>query len=479
MPGRPISRASYTGYTDSVNSPDKANRIAAWIEEHRDEMIAALREQLRIPSKEGPPSEGAPFGAECRRALDHALAVAQSGGLRTRDLGGYAGHAEFGDGKELVMALGHLDVVPEGEGWKFDPYGAQIDDGYIYARGAVDDKGPTYAALFAARAIKELGLPIRRRVRVVFGCNEESGFRCVKHYFEQEEAPTYGFAPDAEWPLIYAEKGVANITFSQRLEQGSVLRIASLQSGERPNIVPDRAVAVLVGSDTDIQVAARKLAEYWDRNVTASLRPDGICVEAVGKAAHASTPFLGDSAATRILRALHSLELPNDGPWVEALFRASDPAGTGLGIHGRDEIVGDLTSNLGILRLQDGVVTALFNIRYPVEWSGDSLIERVSHFVQASGFQVETLTDSKPLHMPLDREPVRSILAVLEEEFGEPQTPKTLGGGTYARAVPNTVAVGTHWPGDGVAHEPNERYAISSYLRAAKVYARILLQLAG
>ncbi|GMV36636.1 MAG: peptidase M20 [Fimbriimonadales bacterium] len=462
-----------------MNQPESAARISSWIEAHRDEMVAALREQLRIPSKEGPPAEGAPFGAECRKALDLALAMAAEAGFRTRNLDGYAGHAEFGDGSEMVMALGHLDVVPEGEGWKFDPYGAEVADGYIYARGAVDDKGPTYAAFFAARAIKELGLPIRRRIRIVFGCNEESGFRCVKHYFEHEEAPTLGFAPDAEWPLIYAEKGVANLTISRRVEQGSGLRIASLEGGERPNIVPDRARATLTGPEPDLRGASDRLAEYWDRNVTAVLSDGELQVTAIGKAAHASTPFLGDNAASRLLRALRTLELPSDGQWVDALFRASDPAGAGLGIHGRDEIVGDLTSNLGILRVRGGVVTALFNIRYPVEWRGDRLLERVGSFLHASGFEIDELTDSKPLHVPVDQEPVRSILAVLEEEFGEAQRPGTMGGGTYARAVPNTVAVGTCWPGDGVAHEPNERYAISSYLRATAIYARILLRLAS
>lgn len=462
-----------------MNDAQAAARIGAWIDAHRDEMLSALREQLRIPSKEGPPGEGAPFGLECRRALDLALSMADAAGFRTRNLDGYAGHAEIGEGRELVMALGHLDVVPEGEGWKFDPYGAEISDGYVYGRGAVDDKGPTYAAFFAVRAIQELELPIRRRIRVVFGCNEESGFRCVKHYLEHEETPTLGFAPDAEWPLIYAEKGVANLTVSRRLEQGSGLRIAYMEGGERPNIVPDRASATLTGPEAELHVAAAKLAEYWDRNVSASREAHWLRVTAVGKAAHASTPYLGDNAVSRLLRALRTLELPTDADWVEALFRASDAGGVGLGIHGRDEIAGDLTSNLGILRLKDGILSVLFNIRYPVEWTSETLRERVGPFLRECGFALEALTDSRPLHVPVDREPVRSILEVLEQEFGEPQTPKTMGGGTYARAVPNTVAVGTCWPGDGVAHEPNERYAINSYLRAASIYARILLRLAG
>ena len=190
-------------------------------------MISALQEQLRIPSKEGAPVPDAPFGPECRRALDLALDLARNAGFETMDLDGYAGHAEFGEGAEVVMALGHLDVVPEGDGWKHDPYGAVIEDGYIYARGAADDKGPAYAAFYAARALKECGVALSRRIRVVFGCNEESGFRCAKHYFSHQEQPTYGFVPDAEWPLVYAEKGIGNLKLTKDIPASNGLRVVS------------------------------------------------------------------------------------------------------------------------------------------------------------------------------------------------------------------------------------------------------------
>lgn len=460
-------------------SNDVIASLQQWIEDHKDEMVTKLQEQLRIPSKEDTPSTDAPFGEECRRALDTALDMAAVDGFQTKNLEGYAGHAEFGEGTEMVMALGHLDVVPEGHGWEYPPYGAEIHDGYIYARGSTDDKGPSYAAYFAARAIKELGLPIKRRVRIVFGCNEESGFKCVEHYFAHEDAPTYGFAPDAGWPLIYAEKGIANVTLSKDLVTQDSLHVKHMASGERPNIVPGHAVAVLTGPPEDVAWAVDRLTNYWDKNVSFNRDGNEITVTAVGKTAHGAMPWMGDSAVVRVLRVFKDLELAECKDWVDAAFEAIHPSGVGLNVHGADEVAGELTSNLGLFNIENRKLQMLFNLRYPVTWDMDDVLKRNAEMRERTGFQLAEHTDSKPLHIPLDREPVKTILAVVREELGEPNMePGTMGGGTYARAVPNTVAIGTCWPGDGPAHEPDERIAISSYIRAAKIYAHILYRLA-
>ncbi len=442
-------------------------------------MVKALQDQLRIPSKEADPAPGAPFGPECRRALDHALSLAEKAGFRTKNLDGYAGHAEFGEGPEMVMALCHLDVVPEGDGWKYDPYGATIDDGYIYARGAGDDKGPSFAAYFAACALKETGVPIKRRVRIVFGCNEESGFRCVKHYFEHEEAPTYGFAPDAGFPLIYAEKGIANLTLTMKQPIAEGLKLVSGEAGSRPNIVPQYASATLTGADKDLDKAMEVLGECWDKNITYSRAGDQITIKAQGKPAHGAAPFCGDSAVNRLFRVLTDLPLAGGSDWIDPIYATGDTGGVGLGIHGRDEVAGELTSNWGLLSIHDGVIEALYNIRYPVEWTGDMLLEKNAKMREKHGWELKEFSDSKPLFVPLDREPVKTILSVCKDEGIEKLEPGTMGGGTYARAVPNTVAIGAGFPGDGPGHEANERIAIASYIRLSKIYAHILYRLAS
>lgn len=459
--------------------------LRAWIEEHRDQMVEALRGVLRIPSVQEPASgPGAPFGGPVREALDYTLALCERLGFRTRDVEGYAGHAEFGEGVEMVAALGHLDVVPEGSGWTHPPYGAEIADGAIYARGAADDKGPTYAALFAAKALMESGLPLRRRVRVIFGLNEESGFACVRHYWGPagEERPVLAFTPDAEFPLVYAEKGIVNLTLRhERAPAGDGLRVAELHGGLRPNMVPDRALARLTGSPQALYAATATLAGWWHRYVTVTPTEGAIEVRAVGRSAHGSLPHDGDNAVVRLARALEKLSLPDDRPWIEWLVRTGDPDGSGLGIEGCDDVVGALTSNLGLARVDADAVTATYNVRYPVRWSGAEVLQRLAPTLTGSDWSLAESTDSPPLHGPLDEEPARTLLDVYRRLTGDTESlPQTMGGGTYARATPHAVAFGAAFPGgaDGPPHEPDERFSIEPYIRAAVIYAHALHELA-
>lgn len=456
-----------------------------WIDNHADEIVSALQGVLRIPSVEAGPAPGAPFGQPVREALNYTLELCRRLGFRTRDVDGYAGHAEFGQGTEMVAAIGHLDVVPEGDRWQHDPYGAEIEDGFIYARGSSDDKGPTYAALFAAKALMDSGLPLSRRVRVIFGCNEESGFACVHHYWEvaREEKPVYAFTPDARFPLIYAEKGIANLVLEKDLPRGeAALRIVRASGGLRPNMVPDHAEAALAGTPAALHIAADRLSEYWDRNVTFSRTAEGISVTAIGKSAHGSTPAIGDNAVARLSRALATLDLPEQDVWLQFAACTVDPTGWQLGIAQEDATAGPLTSNLGVLEYTpDHRVRLTYNVRYPVTWNGQALLEANRTVREKHGWSIAEFNDQPPLYVPLDQEPVKTLLRVYREETGDiVSEPGTMGGGTYARAIPHAVAYGAGFPDsqDGPAHEPDERFAIETLLSAAKIYAHALYALA-
>ena len=170
------------------------------------QLLACLQENLCIPSVQGDAEEGAPYGLEVRRSLDHVLAAAEKLGFRTENVDNHLGWCEYGQGEEMVAVLGHLDVVPAGDGWSFDPWGGEIRDGRIFGRGTMDDKGPSIAALFALAALRDSGLPIKRRIRLLFGCNEETGSADVKYYLAKGgEVPVMGFTPDGEYPVINGE----------------------------------------------------------------------------------------------------------------------------------------------------------------------------------------------------------------------------------------------------------------------------------
>ncbi len=461
-----------------VAKPEPVLKAQSWLLEHQDDLVEDLRGLLRIPSIEGDPAPGAPFGKAVREALDYVLALGNRWGFRTKDVDGYAGHAEIGEGEEVVMAIGHLDVVPVGEGWRHDPFGAELENGYVYARGAEDDKGPTMAVFYAVRALWETRAPLPCRLRVVFGCNEESGFRCVKRYFQVEEPPTYGITPDGEWPLVYAEKGIANITFRVGLPGGR-LSLVGLEAGTRPNVVPEEARMVLRCAEDYFEEAVCLAKDYWDRNVKFTFEEPHIEVRATGWSAHGSTPFLGDNALERVLRAAYAMAPPEDQRTYERFLAMAHPSGVGLGLHGRDDISSDLTANLAIASADGGTATLVVNVRYPVTWKGEEVRAKCERYLRENFPMAEIVefTDNPPLYFPVDEEPVRTILRVYQQETGEEGTPRVMGGGTYARAIPNTVAVGTGWEGDGPAHQRDERMSLEHLGKMARIYAHILYAL--
>lgn len=459
---------------------EAVRKVQEWLAAHENDLIEDTRAMLRIASLESEAQPNAPFGPGNREALDLALKLANEWGFTTKDLEGYGAWGEIGQGENMVLTMGHLDVVPVNEsGWKHEPFGAEIDGEYIYARGACDDKGPTMASFYALRAIKECNIELPTRLRIFFGCNEESGFKCVERYRKTEEVPVLGVAPDSGWPLYYAEKGIANLFVSWPLAGGK-LQLLQINGGQRPNIVIDKCDGAVRVDPSIRKEIEEKLADNWDRNISYVWEGDTLRVFAVGKAAHGATPFLGDSAATRLLRFFLSLAPTESKDYYEELFMATHCAGVGLGIHGSDDVSEDLTSNLGIISTKDGRVHGLFNVRRPVTWPASLLEEKVNKFfaITSNGGRLDSIDSSEPLYFPLDHVLTKTIVDVYRKETGDMKEPGTMGGGTYARAVPNCVSIGTGWDGDGPAHENDERIKVSHLLKMAKIYAHLFLRLA-
>ncbi len=452
-------------------------KIQEWLRAHETELLENYQALLRIPSIEGEASENAPFGIENRQALDMMLSLGEGWGMETKDIEGFCGFAEFGKGERMIAILGHLDVVPVGPGWKFDPFSATIENGYVYSRGATDDKGPTIAAFYAARAIMEVVPELGVRIRTVFGCNEESGFKCIERYVQTEEIPTYGIAPDAGWPLIHAEKGIANMVVRAKMPVGG-LTLKSVEGGQRPNIVIDSAVGIAEVSPEATEEIAEKISKRWDKNLEVEFDGTTLRLTAKGKAAHGSWPFGGDNAAIRILRFLMEIAPADQKRAYEDLFETTHIGGSGLGIDGRDDI-SELTNNLGVIQTDADALVMNFNIRYPVTWKGAELHRRALAFLaELEGtFSIDEFHDSAPLYFPLEHPLVKTVCEVYLAETGDSRRPGVMGGGTYARAIPNSVAIGTGWQGDGEAHQTDERLKIEHLFKMSRIYAHILWKL--
>ena len=445
----------------------------------QEELLRTLQESIRIRSVQAPAEEGCPYGPGVRRCLDHALETARGLGLKAVDMDHQAGWCEYGEGEEMVAVLGHLDVVPEGDGWSFDPFGGEIRDGKVFGRGSMDDKGPTVAALYALAAIRDAGLPLRRRIRLLLGTNEETGSQDMKYYRAHGgELPVMGFTPDGEYPVINGEKGIVNMTFRRTYAQSGAVRIKRIGGGSAPNVVPAHARAEIV--------CPPELAEQWMAAPAEKLRvsetADGMLVEAEGVSAHGASPQEGENALGRLVRALTALPLAEDAGaavrfLAEKLGMETDGAARGAAL--RDEVSGPLPLNWGTLEGDDTSLSLTINFRYPVTKTYEDCGPAVRAAFEGAGFTLEREVHKPCLYIPQSSELVQTLLRVYAEKTGLPAAPKSIGGGTYAKAIPNVVAFGPIFPGDEVReHKPDEFIEVDKLMKNAQIIAEAMYQLA-
>lgn len=185
----------------------------------KDEMIESIRRLVRIDSVETAAEDDAPFGEGVKEALLTALSISEDLGFKTTNMENTIGYAQYGEGEDYVCAIGHVDVVPVGDGWKQPPFSGYMENGTIYSRGVLDNKGPVLACLYGLYAVKKLGIPLKHPVRIIFGCDEESGFEDLKYYLSKEKPPIYGFTPDCKYPVVYSERGRAIVRITASVNE--------------------------------------------------------------------------------------------------------------------------------------------------------------------------------------------------------------------------------------------------------------------
>ena len=442
-------------------------------------LISTLRQNLQIPSVQGAPESGAPYGSSVRRSLDHVLSAARELGFRTENMDGHVGWCEYGEGEEMVAVLGHLDVVPAGDGWSHDPFGGELLDGKIWGRGTTDDKGPVIAAMYALAALRDSGLPIRRRVRILFGCNEETGSSDMEHYLTcGGEIPVMGFTPDGEYPVINGEKGIINVSFSHSYAQSGDIRLISIHGGTAPNVVPAHACAKLACP----QELARRIAGLCAPQVRFTVTDFGLFVEAGGESAHGSTPELGKNAIGRLLLALDTLPLRGelaDTVHFLATTLGMETDGTRAGIALHDPVSGRLTLNLGTIDGDEHRLSLKINYRYPVTKDYADCAPILNQAFADAGFTLDSEVHRHKLYIPEDSPLVSTLMRVFREQTGLQDPPKSIGGGTYAKALPNIVAFGPIFPGEEAReHKPDEFITVDSLMRNAQIIAAAMYEMA-
>ncbi|MGG3468004.1 M20 family metallopeptidase [Neobacillus pocheonensis] len=433
-----------------------------------DEFHNSLKQLIEIPSVINEGEGHLPFGKNIDLALKKNLEICETLGFRTYyDPKGYYGYAEIGDGEEMIAILGHLDVVPAGsiDDWITPPFQAIIKDGKMYGRGTQDDKGPTLAALYAVKALMNLGIDFSKRVRFIFGTDEETLWRCMNRYSEIEEKPSMGFAPDSVFPLVYAEKGLLQFVLEGKNETNLLLK-----SGNAFNAVPDIA-----------QYSGDKLPE-----LKAALEDLGFAFEStengltvLGKAVHAQVTEKGINAINRLLMGLKKSgytsktiefvnDLINEDPFAVKIFGELE-----------DEASGQLKFNVGKIELNEEVEKLSIDIRIPVTVDKNMIVNSLTQVANEYGLDYNEFDYLKSIYVPKDHFLIKTLMNVYQEVTGDVDSkPISSGGATYARAFENFVAFGAIFPHQAkTEHQPNEHIELKEMFKAMLIYAKAIYHL--
>ena len=454
------------------------SRIDQVLDGYYPQMERDLMGLLACPSvKAAPAGPDAPFGRGVADALEYALSMASTLGFQTENVDGYAGYADLpGASEEQVGILGHLDVVPaEAKDWDSDPFGPVIKDGAIVARGTLDDKGPLVAAMYGALALADCGVKMDKTVRFIMGCDEESGMSCMKHYLEKYAPPACSFSPDAEFPLIMAEKGVAHYSFSKAWEAAAAPCLVKMDSGTVANVVPAEAVAILSWP------ADQPFPTELPEGISAEQSDGQIKLVAIGSAAHASTPDLGVNALMKMVRFLNTLNLQGgSAEFIKTLglLYEDDCFGSDLGI-AEETDKGRLTSIPSVLHLDEKGALLKCDIRFLYEHTTDEIRAMVQKAGDANGLTLSDWSGQNPLYLGEEHPLVQKLLGVYRDFTGDMTPPLMIGGGTYAKTFPNCLAFGPEKLGEpNLVHQANEFISQANFLELAKLYARAIYALA-
>jgi len=431
------------------------------------EMISALVELLKIPSVMDETYELRPFGQEIDNALKKILEICSRIGFKTYyDPNGYYGYAEYGAGTEMIGILGHIDVVSEGDAqnWKHSPYAGDISAGKIYGRGAIDDKGPLVAAIYATKALIDANVSFNKRVRIIIGTDEETGWRGICSYVSKEELPTMGFTPDSNFPVVYAEKGL--LQFRLKSTKKSDLRV---KGGTAMNAVPESAV--YFGDHIyKLEKALKKLG--FDHEL------DNEEVYVIGKSAHSAKPSAGINAIVRMAEGLKAI-------CVQSAVINFLTEKVGFTYHGEqifgnltDEPSGELTMSVNQIDLSAYGEMIGIDMRIPVTIEKKFIVDGIKRVAEKYGLEYEEVDYLAPLYMPRDTKLIQTLVKVYEEETGLDGDPISTGGATYARSMPNIVAYGPTFPGqEKVAHQADEYIEINAMVKCAQIYAKAIEKL--
>lgn len=454
-------------------------------EEKRGDILADLKTLVAIDSSRdlANKTDEYPLGPGPAKALAAFLGLAERDGFKNVNIDNLAGRVEFGQGDKILGVIGHMDEVPAGDGWVTDPFEVVAKDGNLYGRGTADDKGPSLAAYYALKILKEQGVKLNKQVHFIVGTDEENDWTGINRYLETEPHPDFVFSPDAEYPIINGEKGIVTFALDFKgVANTGATKLLSFQSGLASNMVPQTATVTISGSSLDTMKADydKYLA---DKTLTGTFEVNGLEAKVIlnGQGAHGSEPSLGRNAATFLGTFLSNYDFAGrDLNYLKTIasFLHEDFDGSKLGINHHDDLMGELSAAPDVYDYSADSARILVNVRYPqgitVEEINEIITDKLGEILTSAVFG----HNQTPHYVSGDDELVKTLLAVYERQTGKKGHEQIIGGGTYGRIFERGVAFGAQ-PEDApmVMHQPNEYMSEQAIIDSIAIYAESIYEL--
>lgn len=453
-------------------------------EAQKENYLNDLVALMKIPSvrDDSAATDEYPLGPRPAQALKAFLEMADQDGFKTKNIDNLVGYAEWGEGDETLAILAHLDVMPAGKGWDTDPFDPVIKDGNLYGRGASDDKGPGMAAYYALKYLKDQGVKFNKKVRFIVGTDEESNWTGMHRYFEVEPAPTLGFSPDAEFPVINGEKGQVSLLLDVPAGNGgAAIELRSFKSGLRFNMVPREAVAVI--KIADVAKIKDDFAHFITDNPVSgetAETTDGLQITVIGKAAHGMEPEQGINAGTYLAKFLAQYNFAGGAAsFINFLadYLHLDTRMTGFDGAFSDQVMGELTMNCGILNYdaeEGGNIN--MNFRFPKGITPDELEKTVKRVADKFNISLKQGPAQEPHYVDPDDPIVKTLMNAYIDQTGDKDAqPEVVGGGTYGRLMKRGVAFGALMPSTpNTMHQANEFQPVSDLIKSMAIYMQAI-----
>lgn len=437
---------------------------------YKEEAIKMLDDVLRFETvlDEFKQESDAPFGQANKNCLEYFIKKAKEDGFVVSNADNYAIDIKLGSGNKLLGILGHLDVVPATGNWDSNPFIPTYKDGKIYARGAIDDKGPVVASYIALKILKDLNIEFKKEVKLILGCDEESGSRCLEHYFKQHKLPDLGFSPDADFPLIYGEKAHLHVKITGKVTNSI---IESFHAGKRTNLVIDEACAVLKKDLKEEFYAFLDAKGYQGEVIDNKYITYGI-------SAHAMHPQKGLNACYIMMEFLKTYDNSNVVRFINDKL-LHDSFGKKMKIDIYDEDMKELTMNLGVISIEQDNLMLLLDLRVPLDSHEELLREKFTTATLDYQLECSDFTFQKRHYVSKDSNLVKTLMDSYVKYTNDYENkPFTIGGGTYAKFIPNAVAFGPLFPNrEDVVHQVNEYIIIEDFIKCISIYADAIYRL--